>query len=201
MCSSDLLLGLIVSVIALRDLARPETLKVGRLAAIAGLALSIGFGSQATVSRLAARQIIAARAVQAATIWLEAIREERLLDARGMMSPAIVPAVEYLGTHEDAPAVNDPVAYEPAMRQLRSIKAISECGKAAAIVRCTGYTPESQESRETWTARIRLAPCDDGDSRELELALQQTLRAAEGGRVERWEVTRVELVGPANPGR
>jgi hypothetical protein len=81
------------------------------------------------------------------------------------------------------------------------VKAVRGCGKSAADVRCTGYMPDSQESKETWTTSIRLAPCDDGGSRAVALELQPTLRPMAGGRVERWEVTKVELVGPVKTGQ
>lgn len=193
------LLGTIVSLIALRDLAQPGLVKIGRVAALAGLALSIGFGCQAMTLKLVARQMTAARVSQAALVWLAAVREDRLMDARGMMSPSILPAPEYLGAHEDAPAVNDPITQEAAFRKLSFIKTIGRCGKADASARCTGSKPDSQESKETWTVRIRLSPCDDESGLEVQVELQPTLQAVPGGRLERWEITQVEIIETMDP--
>lgn len=195
------LFGLIVSVAALRILSQPGHVKVGRFAALAGLALSIGFGCQAAATRFTAGRIMSARATLAASAWLEAVREDRLLDARGMMSPSILPAPEYLGGHSDAPAVGDPVAQEPAIEALDYVRAIRECPRATADIRCTGHVPDSRDSRETWMTQITLSTCDDGSRRQVVLALQPTLRAMAGGSVERWEVTKVDPVGPAPTGR
>lgn len=192
------LLGLIVSVIALRDLARLETLKVGRLAAIAGLALSIGFGFQAMASKWVARQIMFSRVSRAVSIWVDAIHDERIMDARGMMSPLILPAPERLGEGEDARYVNDPVAQAAAFRNTAAVKAILGCKNADADLIEAVHRPETQESREAWIAQLRFSPCDDGKSLLFRLELQPTLRRNATGIVEHWEITKVEFVGPGN---
>jgi hypothetical protein len=73
-----------IAVAALRDVAQPEAPKAGRLAAIAGLALAVGFGAQAVAAKATARSITAARAGSAARLWLDMIHEQRLADARSM---------------------------------------------------------------------------------------------------------------------
>lgn len=73
-----------VAVAALRDVARREAPKAGRLAAIAGLALAAGFGAQAVAAKATAQSITAARARAAAGLWLDTIHAQRLSDARSM---------------------------------------------------------------------------------------------------------------------
>jgi len=78
------LLGIALAVAALADIHRAGGLKVGRLAALAGLALSVGFGAQAATGLGVSRWLAAQRAEEAARLFLEAIRDDRLDDARGM---------------------------------------------------------------------------------------------------------------------
>lgn len=83
-----------IAVAALRDVARPEAPKAGRLAAIAGLALAVGFGAQAVAAKATARSITAARAAAAARLWLDTIHEQRLADARSMCGSEAADAVD-----------------------------------------------------------------------------------------------------------
>jgi hypothetical protein len=78
------LLGIALAVAALADIRRAGGLKVGRLAALAGLALSVGFGAQAATGLGVSRWLAAQRAEEAARLFLEAVRDDRLDDARGM---------------------------------------------------------------------------------------------------------------------
>jgi hypothetical protein len=97
-----------IAVAALRDVARPEAPKAGRLAAIAGLALAVGFGAQALAAKATARSITAARAGTAARLWLDAIYEQRLSDARSMCSfdsAGVVDAVAACGASDRASVI------------------------------------------------------------------------------------------------
>ncbi len=73
-----------IAVAALRDVARPQAPKAGRLAAVAGLALAAGFGAQAVAAKATTRSITSARAGAAARLWFDTIHEQRLSDARSM---------------------------------------------------------------------------------------------------------------------
>ena len=88
------LVGAAVAVAALYDVDRPGAAKAGRLAALAGLALSAGFGAQAAAAALTARWIACGRAEAAARVWIDAIRAEKLDDARSMCGPDVVRAVD-----------------------------------------------------------------------------------------------------------
>ena len=78
------LVAVAVAVAALADVGREGAAKAGRLAAVAGLALAIGFGAQAVVSGVVKRSILSARAVAAAEILLEAVRDGRQGDVDAM---------------------------------------------------------------------------------------------------------------------
>jgi len=78
------LVGVALSVAALADVARPPAGKAGRLAALAGLALSLGFGAQAATTAAASQWVTARRAEAAARYWFEAVCAGRLADARSM---------------------------------------------------------------------------------------------------------------------
>lgn len=88
------LLGVAVSWAALVDVGRPEAPKAGRLAALAGLGLALGFGAQAVVTAGTAEWLARGRADAAVRLWLEAIASGRLDDARSMSGPDAVAAVD-----------------------------------------------------------------------------------------------------------
>ena len=85
-----------VACLGLADVSRAGAEKAGRIAALAGLALAVGFGAQAVSSTLAKRLITAARAQSAAILWAEALREGRVADARAMCLPDAVPKLDDL---------------------------------------------------------------------------------------------------------
>ncbi|MFN5757381.1 MAG: hypothetical protein ACK54F_12330 [Planctomycetia bacterium] len=102
------LVTIAIAVAALRDVARPEAPKAGRLAAIAGLALAVGFGAQAVAAKATARSIAAARAGAAARLWLDTIHEQRLADARsicGLEAAGSVDAVAACGASDRASVI------------------------------------------------------------------------------------------------
>jgi len=75
-----------VAVAACADCERPGAPKAGRLAALAGLALAIGFGAQAVSTHVLTRAIAAGRAVAAAELFLAAVRDGRSEEAGAMCS-------------------------------------------------------------------------------------------------------------------
>jgi hypothetical protein len=92
------LIGGVVALAALADVERVGAKKAGRLAALVGLALALGFGAQAIAATVTARWIAAARAESTAEVWLTAIRTGRPEDARSMCGPEAQQAVEDLGS-------------------------------------------------------------------------------------------------------
>lgn len=88
------LIGIGIACAALRDVEVAGAKKAGRLLALTGLALALGFGAQAVAVKLTARVIAAERAAAAATLWLATIRADRLDDARSMCAAEAVGAVD-----------------------------------------------------------------------------------------------------------
>ncbi|MGB8854876.1 MAG: hypothetical protein WCC69_15080, partial [Pirellulales bacterium] len=81
------LVGAALALVAVRDVTRSGAAKAGGLAALAGLALALGFGSQAMTAAATARWLAAARAEAAAGFWLDALCDGRTDDARSMCGP------------------------------------------------------------------------------------------------------------------
>lgn len=88
------IVGVALSWAALAEVTRPAAMKVGRLAALAGLALSLGFGTQAVTAAAAAEWLARSRAEAATRFWLETIASGRLDDARAMCLADAAPSVD-----------------------------------------------------------------------------------------------------------
>lgn len=153
------LVGTAVSWAALRDVARPGAPKAGRLAALTGLALALGCGTQAVSTSATAEWLARGRTTAAARFWLEAITAGRLDDARSMCAAnagfVVDRVAECAGT---APPVvrfhgRDP---ETGGRVVRAI--VGDCGfdvvldamprqdggaEQFSVVRCDAVTPSA----------------------------------------------------------
>lgn len=88
------LVGAALALVAVRDVTGSGVAKAGGLAAVAGLALSLGFGAQAVTAAATARWLAAARAEAAAGFWLDALCDGRVDDARSMCGPDAAPRVD-----------------------------------------------------------------------------------------------------------
>ena len=88
------LVGVAVALAALADVGRPNAAKAGRLAALAGLGLSLGFGAQAVTTAAATEWLARGRAEAAVRFWLDAIASGRLDDARSMCAADVAGAVD-----------------------------------------------------------------------------------------------------------
>jgi hypothetical protein len=86
--------GVAVAVAGLVDVGRRGAPKAGRLAALAGLGLALGFGSQALCAAGTAEWLARGRAEAAVRVWLEAIADGRLDAARSMCGPDAAAAVD-----------------------------------------------------------------------------------------------------------
>jgi len=92
------LVGVTLALVAVRDVTRSGMAKAGGLAAVAGLALALGFGAQAVTAAATARWLAASRAEAAAGFWLEALCDGRTDDARSMCGPDAAGQVESAAT-------------------------------------------------------------------------------------------------------
>lgn len=189
------LVGAGVAAAALADVAKAGAEKAGRILALAGLALSIGFGAQAMTSAVVARRITDSRARAVVASWLEALRADRLADARAMVSgdvagvdPGMTPPGGHDHDHDHAHDEQDFAGFLAAP----GVAAIRDCGAAAAgQISGTGPDPSATGA---WGAVVRLSPCAGGKSVEIAVQLMPTVVREGRGRVERWMITKVDVV-------
>ena len=142
--------------------------RAGGLAALAGLALAAGFGAQAVSHAAVQRLLVERRALAAARMWLDAVREGRRADAAAM-------------TGGNAAAAGD--AAEGTAR------AIAACG-AAGMPAAMRVTPDGGGSGE-WLVSLRVRPCGDAPELGVEMRLGASTLPGSGG--ERWLVTDVAV--------
>ena len=178
------LVALVMAVAALAELRRAEGRKVGRLAAVAGLALAIGFAAQAIAGGVVDRWIASRRAEATARAWIDAVREARFADALGMSSPATLP-----------PPDRDPFAQPPtaaerldAFRGLEAVAAVTACGDSRLAVRVA----HDSAGESGWVAHALLDGCGRaGEGLTLRVEPRPSTRGREF--VDRWLVTGFEL--------
>lgn len=182
-----------IALAALADVARPGAEKAGRAAALAGLALAVGFGTQAVASKAVAHWLTRGRVVAVTNAWLDAVAAGRLADARSMLGPEVLPPTDPFGQGGPSHAGHDHAGHdhagEDAVANLPAVQAIRACGAAGRrTVECTG---RDEETSEHWGARLRLEPCAGGQPVELSLQLVPSVVKERGGSVERWTITKV----------
>lgn len=179
------LVAIVLAVVALVDLARAEGRRVGRSAALVGLALAIGFAAQAASGFVVDRWIGSQRATATAVAWIDAVRAGRSGDAIGLCSPLALPQT---GSDPSQPehAEADRVA---AFQALPVVAAVTACGQTAKPAVSVRKHPTDEDA---WIVSLDFAPC--GRDGEI-VTLQVEPRAATRGRepVERWLVTGFEL--------
>jgi len=184
------LVAAVLAVVALVDLARSERPRVGRGAALVGLALAIGFAAQAASGFLVDRWVGGHRAAATAAAWIDAVREDRVADAIGLCGPGVLPSRSHDPIHPE-PAAADAAARFTA---LPVVAAVAACGREA---RPRVTVRRDAADATIWVAQVDLAPCG-GSVGSVRLVVEP--RAGTRGRepVERWLVTGFELV-PGTP--
>ncbi len=173
------LVGIGLAAAALADIARSGGAKAGRLLALAGLALAVGFGSQAVSDAIVEQSILRHRAVAAARTWADAVRTGRVAEALAASAPSLLPpagtapgaAAEpedaRLARFQDAPGVRDLVA----------------CGTTAPVV--LDAAPLGTDDR-VWVVRLSLAPCNSATV--LRLVVAPDVAGTARQPVERWMI-------------
>lgn len=154
--------------LGLADVRRVGAEKAGRIAALAGLALAVGFGAQAVSSTLSTRLIASARAQAAAAVWIEALRDGRVADARAMCLPAVVPKLDDLA---------------------KKVAACGGAGRPGASVIGRG-----EDTPDTWRVRATVEKCAAGPL-EVVIELNASIVSRPEGPVERWTVVKCEPAG------
>jgi hypothetical protein len=183
------LVGVGLAVAGLADVARPGAEKAGRMLALAGLALSVGFGAQAVTTTVVSRWIKESRARAVAESWLDAIRGDRLADAQGMVGGEVFAADDGMmhPGHQHGDEERN-----AAFLKVPAVAAIHGCGPtASSLVRGTGPDATAVGS---WGAVATLAPCAGGKSVDIALQLTPTVIREGVGRVERWLITKADVV-------
>ena len=194
------LLGVALAVAGLADVARSGAEKAGRAAALVGLALSVGFGAQAVTTSFVSRWIMESRTRAVVNAWLDALAENRLADARSMISPQLLPQAELDGHRHGDPGHGQPGhSHHPgedagatgSIDSLPAVQAILRCGTAA--VRDVRFTGRDEETGNDWCAQVRLSPCSGDGAVDLRLQLMPFVAKEPTGRVERWTITKIDL--------
>ena len=183
-----------LAAVALRELSSPDAIKVGRLAAALGLALSVGLGCQAVTRHVLGTWLTQRRAVEVVERWVAAIREDRLMQARSMLTPMLRPPAIMVGDEENPKPVQDPIAEDEGFRRTRAVSAIRDCGsQAVAGCEFARYDEESQERKRAWHVRVSLKPCDDGREVVLWLELDMSWDRGKLGWEQHWEIMAVSV--------
>lgn len=186
------LVGVGLAIAGLGDVARTGAEKAGRSLALAGLALSVGFGAQAVTSSIVSRRIVEARALSTVNAWLDAIFEGRLADARSMTNSEVRGDTGLPSHPGHDPQESDAAQHETAFLAVPAVAAIEKCGPAAMReVRCTG---PGELAADTWGVTARLAPCAGGKDLEITLQLSPSVVREGAGRVERWSIIKADVV-------
>jgi hypothetical protein len=180
------LVALGLAVAALFDVNRPGAAKAGGWAAVAGLALAVGFGAQAVTSSVVSRWLVERRAAAVARHWIDAVRAGRLADAMSVCAPRALPGGGEPHVHPGAPA--SPAAAtdrEAAFATLAAVRGLKAC--EVQPPRVTSIAP-ADETEGGWVVVASLAACGRPEE-SLRLVVAPDRVQRQGGQVERWLVT------------
>jgi hypothetical protein len=169
------LVAIVLAVAALAELRRGAGRIVGRWAALGGLALAVGFVSQAAAAALADRWVAGRRAMATATTWIDSIRAGRLADALAASSPLALPPLPH-EHHGEEPAAGDRLA---AFGELAVVRAIAAAPEPPAIT-------SLERSDDAW--RVRLVLSDGEPSGSILLAVEPRVVSRGSRVIERWLV-------------
>ena len=175
------LVGTALACAALADVARPEARKAGRLAALAALALALGFGAQAVSGLLVDRWIMASRAKAAAQTWIDAVREGRTAEALGLCTAAVLPASTLPPglEHDEAEAER-----LKRFADMPAVKAVAACGTARPMLT---HAAAAGTDDGAWTVEADLAGCTPPEQ-TLRIAVVPRTVKGTAGTVEQWKI-------------
>jgi hypothetical protein len=180
------LVAVVLAVVAIGDLARSEGRRVGRSAALVGMALAIGFAAQVASGFVVDRWIGGRRAAATVAAWTDAVREARFADAIGLCSPGALPSRGHDHSHAEPPTADATAEF----KSLPAVSAVAACGpesRPAITVR------RDVAEAAVWVAEAELSSCGrSGGAVRLLVGPRTTTRGRAA--VERWLVTGFELV-------
>ena len=174
-----------LAVAALGDVNRPGAAKAGGLAAVAGLALAVGFGAQAVTSAVVSRWLVERRAADTARHWLDAVRTGRLADAMSVCAPRALPGGG--GRHDHPGGPPQPAATDAAaaFAALPVVQAVAGCGAEPPRI---GSIAAAEGTEGGWGVVAALAACGRPDER-VRLVVEPMPVEGRREAAERWLVT------------
>lgn len=180
------LVAVALAVAALADLRRAEGRRAGRLLALIGLGLAVGFAAQATTGAMIDRWIARQRATAAAAAWIDAVCDERLTDAISMCAPGAFSLPHAVSAAPEPPT---PEVREAAFRAVPAVHAVRECAPARPVVTTARW---QREGGLTWTVTADLAACGR-PAESLRMLMEPRSETGERGTLERWLVVSLSL--------
>jgi len=169
--------------------------KTGRWWALAGLALSLGFGAQAVATTLSQRAVAFSRSEAAARMFIDMVRADRMADAIKVCLPQVIPPPMGKGiAGRSTPDVQVQQA-EASLSNMEVIQAIQACAGAAPIeTRCIGAEERLPSS---WAVAVRIGPCEGGGKPVDVKMLMQSKPVTRGQRqYDNWMVAGITLDRP-----
>lgn len=182
------LIGCGLAVLALSDVSREDAPKAGRLAALAGLALSLGFGFQSVVHLGVSYVGTRGRAIAVAEAFVVAASEGRHDDAMVMCRYDALPQTLM-------PQISGPLAGEAGLevRQkfvlMPTVAALTACGPVEPLVEATRAEDTQGES---WVVTLAVS-CPESDVQVVRLNVTVARDPVQRG-TDRWLVTGHELL-------
>lgn len=179
------IVGVVLACAALAQVGRPDARLVGRPAALAGLALATGFGAQAIGAAAVGFWVGAHRARTTATAWIDAVCEERFVDALDIDVPPVKPPA---GSDQWAPV--DPETRARLFAERPEVRAVAACGRTRRPT-LVGAS-RGADGVGTWTVRASLDGCGAAGA-VLRLVIEPRRGALPSGVVDRWLVVSHQL--------
>lgn len=183
-----------LAVAALREIGREGSVKVGRIPAVLGLALAVGFGTQSVSYRAVNDWFVRTRAATAAREFVRAARESRFADARDMCGPT---AGGPPGGPE-APLPDEPLPAS-AFASLPAVALLARCSGSAEMTMAAEPPPDDFPAAHAFVVTVPCQPLDGrveaGDAR-VRVIVQRDDQPDRGTGFERWQVVWHEVVAP-----
>jgi len=174
------LVAIALAVAALREIGREGSVKVGRIPAIIGLALAVGFGMQSVAYRAVNDWLVRTRAATAAREFVRAARESRFADARDMCGPTALPVRENF-------------------HALPAVALLARCPPSAAATMAAEPPPEDLPATHAFVVTVSCGPGDGGveaGKARVRVVVDRDEPSDRSSGFERWSVVRHEVVSP-----
>jgi hypothetical protein len=190
------LVAIALAVAALREIGREGSVKVGRIPAIIGLALAVGFGMQSVAYRTVNDWLVQARAATAAREFVRAAQESRFADARDMCGPTALLVRENV---HGLPAASQKSGQDDPSALLPAVALLARCPPSAEERMAAEPPPEDLPATHAF---IVTASCGPGDGRveageaRVRVVVHRDEPSDHSTGFERWRVVRHEVVSP-----